>query len=87
MSRSRLLKWGCWIGPLGFRNCEDIIIAAPGIAYTSCDPARDYDNMVMDVHRPKEREEQGHVWRIDYMSASNKECLHGNAIPIVTNRI
>ncbi|CDH50815.1 hypothetical protein RO3G_16757 [Lichtheimia corymbifera JMRC:FSU:9682] len=55
-------------GPPGFRNCEDIIIAEPGIAYTSCDPARDYDNLVMDVHRPKEREEQGHVWRIDYMS-------------------
>ncbi|KAI7876037.1 calcium-dependent phosphotriesterase [Lichtheimia hyalospora FSU 10163] len=55
-------------GPLGFRNCEDIIIAEPGVAYTSCDPARDYDNMVMDVHRPKEREEQGHVWRIDYVS-------------------
>lgn len=55
-------------GPPGFRNCEEIILAEPGIAYASCDPVRDYHNMVMDVHRPIQEIEQGHVWRIDYMS-------------------
>lgn len=40
--------------------------------------------MVMDVHRPIQEIEQGHVWRIDYMSASR--VYHHVNVPIVTKK-
>ncbi|KAI9250578.1 hypothetical protein BDA99DRAFT_445010 [Phascolomyces articulosus] len=56
-------------GPDEFRNCEDIVLSPtePGIAYTACDPARDYKNMVMDIHHPMTHPQPGYIWRVDYI--------------------
>ncbi|KAI8140570.1 hypothetical protein BJV82DRAFT_581219 [Fennellomyces sp. T-0311] len=53
-------------GPDDFRNCEDIVLAGPGIIYAACDTARDKVNMVMDIHHPMPEEEPGSIWQVDY---------------------
>ncbi|KAI7847433.1 hypothetical protein BDC45DRAFT_526068 [Circinella umbellata] len=64
-------------GPEDFRNCEDFVLSPtePGIAYTACDPARDYQNMVMDIHRPMPHPQPGYIWRIDYTKNSVKRMF------------
>ncbi|ORZ17686.1 hypothetical protein BCR42DRAFT_450255 [Absidia repens] len=61
------------VSPEGLSFCEDIVLGN-GVAYASCDPAREKRNKVLDYNYFSEGETipSGNIWRIDYTSTPPK---------------